>query len=333
MHATTDMVAQSGWTERLASPKWTVGFFLLAAVGALLVGRAGQPATLGMAAPFAILAVNLVAALACQPRLRADLPLLTLHLALLVLVLLFVLARLSYLVGQAPVTAGTAFDGRIDKLEHGPLSAGRVEGLVFFNEGVRALYDANGKHRGSYNRVRWQTADGGWRSAEIGDDRPLVIGQYRVFATRHRGLAPLFRWEANGRPAEHGTVQLADHRAADYPPSVSWRLPHGPQLWLLIEHAPVGMPAGRVEENLDAALLDHTLVIRTGESRHILRLGESLDLPEGRLTYVSLSNWIGYRIVHDPVTPWLMAAILVAVASLCWFYARRFRSTEVSACV
>lgn len=323
MHARTLPAAAPHWLKAAAAPRWTVLFFLLTAAAALMIAEGAMAPTPLMLAPFALLAVNLVAAIASNARFRADLPLLVFHLALLALVLLVVLARLTYLDARATVSRGAVFDGKMERDARGPLHWGRLHALRFANEGVAARYSDKGVYQGTYNRVRWQDAGGEWQRAEIGDDRPLIVDGYRIYATAYRGLAPLFRWQpAKGEP-ELGSVQLEDHRKRELPPAAAWQLPGGPQVWVQLDFTPLPQPQGRRQEELGAAELEHALVLRSGDLRQVLRAGESVDFAEGRLTYVRLDSWMSYRFVYDPTVPWIVATVMVGIGSLIWFYVRR----------
>lgn len=313
--------------EILASPYLSAVFFLLMAGAALLIGPGQQPATPWLITPFLLLTLNLLAAILVQRRFRADLPLLVFHVALLAIVVLFIVARLTYLDAAATLTSGSEFDGRPLRAEMGPFHPrARLATLRFANEGMRARYAADGTYRGTYNRVAWLNVRGDVEQAEIGDDRPLLLNGYRIYATFNRGMAPLFRWQAHGQPPELGNVQLADHRMSEVPPSVSWQLPGGPRVWVQLDVAAVPQPRGIDQVELGAGDLQHELVLRTTDARHVLRIGDTVSLPEGELTYLRLHSWMSYRIVYDPATPWIMAAVLVAIASLIVFYVRRLRS-------
>lgn len=308
------------WLKQAAAPRWTVLFFLLTAAASLAIAEGWMAPTPVMLAPFVLLVVNLVAAILSNARFRADLPLLVFHLALLALVALLALARLTYLDGRATLSRGTVFDGTMEREQRGPLHRGRLRDLRFANEGVAARYSEQGHYTGTFNRVRWQDAGGRWHRAEIGDDRPLIVEGYRIYATVHRGLAPLFRWEPAKGEAEMGSVQLEDHRQADLPPSAAWRLPGGPEVWVQLDFTPLPKPLGGKQEDLGAAELEHALVMRAAGERRIVRAGDTVEFPEGRLTYVRLDSWMSYRFVYDPTIPWMIATVLVGVASLVWFY-------------
>lgn len=314
------------WLGFLAAPHFSVAFFLLTAGAGLLIGPGGQPATPLLAVPFVLLVLNLLAAILTSRRFRADLPLLVFHIALLAIVALFVLARLTYLDAATTLTSGTEFDGRMARADMGPLHPQtKLSALRFANEGLRARYSASGEYRGTYNRVSWLNAQGQAQSAEIGDDRPLLLNGYRIYATVHRGLAPLFRWQAKGQPPELGNVQLTDHREGDVPSATSWMLPEGPRVWVQLDVADLPRPRGSDQFELGAKELQHQLVLRSGDQRHVMRIGETVSLAEGDLTYLRLNSWMSYRIIYDPATPWIMATILVAVASLIAFYLPRLR--------
>lgn len=317
------------WLHALAAPRWTVLFFLLTAAAALAVAYEVMPATALMAAPFALLIVNLAAAIVAQPRFRADLPLLLFHLALVALVALFVLARLVYLDARTTLTSGTAFDGELQMSQHGPLHRWRPQNLRFANDGFTEDFYAQGKgkFRATYNLVSWQDDAGLWRPARIGDDHPLILNGYKIYTTRHRGFSPVFRWQPKAGPEEVGNVQLSAQQDGAFASAEAWRLPSGTEVWAMLE---IGQPNERhsgTRANLGAGEIEHSLVLRIGQQgaqqRHVLQEGRSVELDEGKLTYVRLDSWMGYMITYDPTVPWIMGAILLGVGSLIWFYWRR----------
>lgn len=310
----------------LASPRLTVAFFLLMATAGLWVAQGGGNATLVTVLPLSLLVVNLAAAIKTQARFRADLPLLLFHLALLALVALLALARLIYFDGATILTAGTAFEGNLVKDARGPLHGDGVRALRFANEGFTESFPERGKYHSTYSRVRWWDEAGQGHVAEIGDDRPLVLDGYRIYATGRRGFSPLFQWQPTGGEAGFGTVQLPDSNTEGLGPAVAWQLPGGPQAWVMLslEAAPTPQ-AGEQRSGLGESEIRHHLVLRVNEQRVILRPGESVEIGGGRLSYLRLSSWMGYRIVKDPTEPWLVATILVGLASMLWFYARLLR--------
>ena len=310
----------------LASPKLTVAFFLLLAAGSLWVAQGSADATLTTLPALILLVLNLAAAIVSNPRFRADLPLLLFHLALLALVVLMALARLIYFDGATILTAGTAFEGNLAKDTRGPLHGQGLRALRFANEGFTEKFPERSKYQVTYNRVRYWDGVGASHLVEIGDDRPLVLDGYRIYATQRRGFSPLFRWQPKVGESTLGTVQLPDRGDNELGPATSWQLPSGPQVWVLLnmEDSPAPAPGGQ-RNGLGADENAHSLVLRIGERRLMMRAGESVELDGGELSYLRLDSWMGYRIVYDPTEPWLVATVLVGIASLLWFYSRLLR--------
>jgi cytochrome c biogenesis protein len=312
--------------EWLAAPHWMVVFFVLTAAGSLLVAHDMADATTVMPLPFTVFTLNLVAAIIARPALRTNVPLLLFHVALLVLVLLFGIARLTYFDGATAITAGVAFENDLARDDRGPLHRDRLDEVRFANAGFTENFPQRGRYLATYNRVRWWDEHGNSHLAEIGDDRPLLIAGYRIYTSRNRGFSPTLLWQPAGGERALGTVQLVDTQMGDFAPVNKWRIPAGPEVWAMVDMREGDKPApGARRANLGAGQVDHALVLRIDDQRHELRPGESLTLPDGVLTYVRLDSWMSYRIIHDPTKPWLVATVLVAIASLVWFYVRRFR--------
>lgn len=309
-----------------ASPRWTLVFFVFAAAASLAVAYEFAAATAVMPFPLGLLAINLIAAIATRPALRTDVPLLLLHLSLLSLLAFLLAGRLVYFDGSVTLSINTAFDGTLVRDERGPLHPDRLGELRFENAGFTERFPDRGHYDATYNRVRWLDEQGTLREAVIGDSTPLLLSGYRIYTSAFRGFTPIFHWQSVDGQSEYGAVQLNDTRMGDFAHSNDWRLPQGPELWTMIEFEQVDPPAGTQRQNLGVDRLAHHLVVRLGEERHNLRLGDSLTLPEGRLTYVRLDSWMGYRLVYDPSQPWVLASVIVAVSSLLWYYLRKFRA-------
>lgn len=304
----------------LAAPRWMLAFFVFAVVSALVSAQQPDWITAAWIAPLAMFAVSLLAAVATNARFRRDPALLGLHLGLLVFVVLVALSRLTYFDGAVTLTQGTAFEGQLSLDRRGPLHPGAIERLRFANEGFTENFNPRARWLTTYNRVRWWDSAGTSHVAEIGDDYPLVLDGYRIYTTRNRGYSPVFRWLPKEGEEETGTVQL---RAGELDMANNWRLPGGPEIWAMLNLAePAELQRGEQRANLGANRLEHRLVIRTGERRVFLQPGEAIDFPQGRLTYVSLDTWMGYRMVYDFAMYWMIAATALVVGCMIAFYAR-----------
>lgn len=310
----------------LASPRWMLAFFVFAAVGGLVAIHAPDWLTVAWVPPLAMFAVSLLAAIATNTRFRRDPALLGLHLGLLALVVLIALARLTYLDGAVTLTQRTAFDGELHIDRRGPLHHGGIERLRFSNEGFAEDFARRLRWKTTYNKVRWWDEQGVSGVVEIGDDAPLLIGGYRIYTTFNRGYSPVFHWQPVHGEEEVGTVQLrADH---DFGMANEWQLPGGPEIWVMLDpQEPTAIEQGARRANLGVSDLAHRLVIRIGERREVIGLGEGVELPEGRLTYVDLDSWMGYKVVYDLAMYWMASAAAAVVICMIWFYGRLLRRT------
>ena len=311
---------------RLASPKLTVLTFLWLAAGALWIAEGGD-ATHAMLGPLVLLTVNLCAALVVVPKLKSDPFLLVFHLALLALLALVTVARLTYMEGQVTLTRGVPFDGQYEKIEFGPWHGEHWARLRFTNDRVVDEFPANGDEYRTYNRVRWRDPSGTAREADIGDDRVLEIEGYRIYA-RYRGFAPLLLWEHPDGAIEYVSVQLGRIEPDGWHGGKTWQLPGGPEVWMGLDHRFERPARGATLIDLGSAQIASPLVVRIGDERNSLAPGATLRFPSGgALTYVRLDAWMSYRIAYQALTPWMVAACLMAAASLIGFYSRRvFRS-------
>lgn len=270
--------------------------------------------------PFSLLSLNLLLAILLNPLFRRQLPLLIFHLALLSILLLVVAGRLTYLKGRAEVSEGSEFQGQLVSSETGIWHAGGISDLRFINEGFEINYIEGPRRTYTYNRVSWQDAEGKERTAVIGDQVPLILEGYRFYTTHNKGFAPTFRWY----PDSDGGVLVGDVHLPPWPANelrqtLEWKPPGNPEpIWLFL--------------SFDEVILDpdapsrfrppeqHVLVVREGESgeRYELRPGEQVELDSGRLEYLGLRSWMGYRIYYDWTMPWMFAAAMVAVGALGW---------------
>lgn len=141
-----------------------------------------------LAAPCALTIANLIAAMAVRPVFRAHAALLVFHVCLVVIVAAMFAGRLLYFRGQAEVSQGEQFEGRLISHESGPFNDGLVRTLRFVNEGFDIDYTAGRRRADTRNPVRWVDETGRSQRAVIGDDTPLVLRGYRFYTTPNKGF-------------------------------------------------------------------------------------------------------------------------------------------------
>lgn len=309
---------RGAWLARAGSLRLTLGILPLLAAGVLAAyeGPAGDYATWVLVVPLALLAGNLLAAVASHPAFRRQGALLVFHLALLALILLVAASRLCYLKGTAEVLSGGEFAGLKDR-EAGPWHRDRTGDLRFESLGFSIAYRPGLRRSGTENRVRWRDAQGIPREQVVGDQEPLVLDGYRFYTTHHKGFAPVFSWRPGTGTADVGSVHLPAYPEHEHRQWNEWRLPGlAEPVWvqLAIEETVLD-PAGPTAFRVPAR---HHLVVRHGEERVTLRPGEAARLAGGELRYLELRTWMGYAVFHDWTIPWLLATCVLAIVALAW---------------
>lgn len=327
MNATALPAAPRGPRAALAALASTrLSLAALAAIAAAVVAHAqaegGMPVLL--AAVFALAGANLAAALVLQPRLRADLPLFVFHLALLAILALAALGRLTTLTGTLELAQGEVFDGQLLAREAGPLHPEGLSRLRFVNDGFEIEYAEGWKRGRTTNRVRVFGEDGQVESRVIGDMDALVVDGFRFYTTPNKGFAPVFRWVPRGAGAmQRGAVHLPSYPAREHAQAQAWRIPGtGRDAWVMLElDRPAIDPTRESRFRIPASW---RLVAVIDGVRRELAPGDSVALEEGVLVLEGLTAWMGYQVHYDPTLPWILAAALLAIASLAAFCWRRF---------
>lgn len=306
---------RGGLVHRLASLRLTLVVMLALAALVVAVYRDPDVDSAWLALPLAVLALNLLAAMASNALFRRQTALLGFHLALLAIVLLAALGRMTYFKGRAEITEGTAFDGRPDVVARGPWHRDRLADLAFENVRFAIDYTPRVTIARTRNDVRWRDDAGRWQAAQISEQVPVVLRGYRFYVTGQKGFAPVFSWRGRDGREITGSIHLPRFPSDRFEQVNEWPVPGaGRNLWLqLVLDAPL-LVEGQVSTLRPPAV--HRLVVRDGAVRAELRPGDRLELPEGVLTYRELRLWMGYLIFYDWTVPWLLAAALVAVGCL-----------------
>ncbi|MDO8413265.1 MAG: cytochrome c biogenesis protein ResB [Gallionellaceae bacterium] len=312
----------------LGSLKLTLVVLIVLAAGVIVTYESTVRTAWAVAAPLFAVALNLAAAVATRPGFRRQTALLVFHLALIAIILLLAIGRLTYLEGQVELAEGEMFDGQLMQEESGPWHLRqRLNKVQFSNEGFTISYTTSvkGLQRGpTQNWVGWITADGQAQRTVIGDQTPLTLESYRFYTTHNKGFAPVFRWHpADGSQDQIGAVHLPPYPKFEYKQVNEWQPPGSRTiLWIMLQFDEVILDPNQPSEF--RLPTEHKLVIRIGEQRHELRPGDVLRLPEGVLEYRELRKWMGYKVSYDFTLPWLLAACIVAALSMAVHFWRKF---------
>src|SRR3569623_795133 len=308
----------------LASLRLTLVGMLLLAIGAAL--SYNNPATTPvwvLVVPMALLAVNLLAAIITNPRINRRGGLLTFHLALLGVVILAAIGRLTHLEAHIELLQDTAFSSKdIFDDSRGPLHRGKLDEISFV-QGPYTVDYAAGMMRGlTHSQVRLPDGQGGWETRVIGDDRPLVIEGYRFYTSFNKGFAPILPWIPDQGEPQTGAVHMPSYPLFEFKQDNAWTPPGGPEIkfWLRLN---TGMDE-KAAWVLDGAKTTGLLVVNTGEQRLELKPGEAAKLPGGQLRYERLSTWMGYKIFYDPTLQMLFIVAMSGVLGMAAHFWQKF---------
>lgn len=294
--------------------------FLLVAVVHVYDREGEGDATLPLVLPLSLLAINLLAAVVSNRTFRRQLPLLVFHMSLLAVIVLVAIGRMTYLRATTEVVTGGEFLG-LDRIEAGPWHRGEMAALHFENLGFQIRYRPGIQRDVTVNKVRWRDESGIMQTVEIGDQVPLVLRGYRFYTSSNKGFAGVFRWEPVNGDVRLGSVIFPSYPKYRDGQATNWRL---------------GGDDIRISLSIPERLLDpdSESLFRLPEQHHlaldfswrvaIMRPGDHILLPSGRLSYLGLSSWMGYNVFYDWTMPWLLTACGLAVLALGWHFWRKF---------
>lgn len=344
--------------RQVASLKLALVIIVALTAGVLFAYLSEVRTTWALVVPLALLAINLSAAVATNAAFRRQKGLLVFHLALIAIILLIAIGRLTYLRGTLELTEGVLFDGNLTTSEAGPLHHWRLKDVKFVHEGFEIDYapgtpnegfgtekepaaqepagnepeagsassvsDTRGARRaGTRNRVHWLDEKQLWHTEVIGDNVPLKIQGYNFFTTSNKGFSPLFVWAPTGGASITGSINMPSYPAQEHKQFLEWTPPGtNLKLWTQLQFDEVIIDPYKFSQFRIPE--QHKIVIRLGDDRFELKPGGSVNLPGGALTYQELSKWMGYNVDNDWTIDWLFAACLVAMGSLSWHFWKKF---------
>lgn len=301
----------------LASLRLTFACLVAAATIAVVSQLTDRPFALYLAAPFALLFINLVAALVVTPKMRQQPGLLGFHLALAILALLAAFDRLMAFSGHVEVTAGAAFDPALVQASAGPLHRPSLSEIAFIQGDFTIQYSPGMKRRETVSHVRVPDGGTGWRTISFGDDRPLIASGYRFYTTFNKGFAPVLTYVDGTGQSHSGAVHLPSYPLNYYKQGTDWLPPGAGQAIKLWLHLPDQVYEEDARWEFETPQ-NTKLVVMQGDERHELRPGDEMATHDGILRYDGLRSWMGYTIDYAPLTPWMLGAVVVGVLFLAW---------------
>ena len=298
----------------LASTRLTLGGFGI--LGVALIAKEFAV----FSTPWVVLAIlggltlNLAAALIVTPKLRQEAGLFIFHLALLALLILAGVGRLTHFDGHVEVMEGNTFSANeVTPDSQGALHPDWLQGVAF-QQGPFSVDYAPGVKRASTRSEVVVESEIGVETRRVGDDVPLVERGFRFYTTHNKGLAVVLTWLPNHGETITGAVHMPGYPSFDWKQDNSWQPPNGPDIrfWL---HLDTPLKEDRVW-TLTSDRVSGVLVVNAQGKRHELKRSESVNIEGGTLRFDELRGWMGYRIFFDPTLPWMLAAAMVALFGL-----------------
>ncbi|MES1981649.1 MAG: cytochrome c biogenesis protein ResB [Pseudomonadota bacterium] len=316
------------WTgiSKLGSLKLTPVILALVGIGAAISYRNEGTTTWAMALPLFLVALNILAAVLTNKKFHRNKPLLIFHLALIAVVVLVALGRLTYLRGHVELTEGEEFSSQLAEVEKGPWHWGNLNLVSFANEGFTVQYSSGVKVKKIENSIRWRDEEGKEQQGVIGGLVPLKLHGYKFYPSANKGFAPTFIWRPKkGGSPMLGSVHLPSYPMHEYRQALAWTPPASEtNLWIMLQFDEVILDPA--QPSLFRAPRNYQLIVRSGEQRWQLKPGESVTLPDGVLEFEGLRNWMGYSMVYDFTLPWILAAAMLAVGSMAAYFWSKFTS-------
>ncbi|MDH3527014.1 MAG: hypothetical protein OEM43_05880 [Gammaproteobacteria bacterium] len=311
---------------RLASLRLTLPGLLALAVGVLVSYRDVTASTAWMAVPLLCLAVNLLAALIVNTRIRSRPALLVFHLCLLAVVLLATYGHLSSLQARVEITEGQAFNAAdVEMVREGPWHPRqRLDSVVFVQGPLRVDYAPGLKRQHTASQLGIRDAVAGEVLTTIGDNTPHIQAGYRFYTTSNKGYSAILTWLGSDGVRQTGAINFPSYPANDWNQTNQWTGPAGKHFRLELD-----LPRPQSFDRhwaFDATPAVAALTIMADDQRVRLEPGEVLQLENGRLQFEEVRLWMGYRITYEPLLPWLLFAALVGVLALAWHFLASFNS-------
>ncbi|MEW6312914.1 MAG: cytochrome c biogenesis protein ResB [Pseudomonadota bacterium] len=309
--------------RKLASTRLTLLGMALFGAAVLLTYRDQEASPWWMAVPLALLAANLFAAVATDPRINRRGGLLVFHLALLALILLAGVGRLTHFSGRVEITEGSLFQPvGVETLRKGAWHPDRFDQVKFAQGPFTVQYQPGLKRAHTRSQVFILDGAGGQTPMVVGDQMALVLAGYRFYTTSNKGFAPLLTWMPDAGVPVSGAIHMPSYPFLEWNQFTDWATPDGEKVQL---HLDVERPSdNEAAWTLDPKNIPATLVVKSAGGNAVLHPGETVRLAHGVLRFDELRGWMGYQIFFDPTLPWLFWIALVGVAGLAHHAWRKF---------
>lgn len=308
----------------VASLKLTLVGMISLLLSVLLAYRGELLSSSWVAVPFAVLALNLLAAIAINPRIRRQRGLLLFHVCLLVLAVLAGISVLMRFEARAEIAEGQRFSSeQAQVVGAGLWHRNRLDEVDFVQGPIEVDYAAANTRRATRSTVYLNENQENGPVVVLGENQSLAMNSYRFVTTSNKGFAVTLSWHDPSGDTLTGAIHLPSYPLYEWKQENAWVTPVGQTVTVRLELPARSSPER--EWTLRSPDDGVTLEVRDGAVRRVLAPGDSMSLVGGRLQFEGVRLWMGYRVEYNPWLPWMFMTALLAIAGIGWHFYGRFR--------
>lgn len=273
-------------------------------------------------APLVWIAINLLCAMASNVKLRRG-GLLVFHVALLAIILLVAIGRLTHLDGQIEISEGSIFSAsEVNITRQGPLHPLRLDKVSFVQGPFTVNYAPGLRREQTRSQIMLTAANGQRVSSVVSDANPLMVEGYRFSITSNKGFGVLLTWMPDQGEPITGTVNMPSYPFNDWNQENRWTPPGEAEIKLrLLLNSALNKDGAWM---LSSKTTNAKLELDVGSQQMILLPGETARLAHGSLRYDELRAWMGYKVFYDPTLKWLFWVAVSGVLGMAWHFWRKF---------
>jgi cytochrome c biogenesis protein len=304
------------YLQKLSSLKLSFVGMASLLTGVLLSYFDQDKSVMWIAIPLLVLAINLLAAIVYNPRIRQNSGLLMFHICLLALALLASLSQLTNMKARVEIVQGQVFDSELMTIvQQGPWHSIERLQKIRFEQGDIVVEYAPGLRRG---KTKSQLVnDNG--TMTIGDNIGFKDSGYRFYTTSNKGYAAMLAWHSEDGQDIHGAIHFPSFPLYDWKQENQWTTPTGQLLKMNFVSVIQSDPDSSWDLNSRDAKGSLLIELANG-LQQTLSAGQRIQLDGGELEFVAVRMWMGYSIFYNPWLAWFFAAAIVGVLGLAWHF-------------
>ena len=275
-------------------------------------------ATNGLALGYVLLVVNLVFAILVREKIKSSPFLLLFHIALLLMLLAIGFSRLTYFKGWVEISPNMPITEPTGVISKGPWHPNAFKNTRVTLAGFSARYAADGRYQATDSLLLVGAKE---KRVFVSDAKTANILGYQFTRSFNIGFALSFVWMANDGTLVQGLSHFPSMTAYPETQGLELDLPLLQKpLWVGLDVQSDRLSYFSPEFRVPKA---YRFELMASNGRHDVRVGETVDLPEGAIKIMALVPWVGYELYYDPSIYFLLFSALIGVFALAVFLWQR----------